>query len=82
MNDEISRIAAFLADLDALTEKHGIAIGGCGCCKSPFLEDKGCSMSLRYGDLEYGDGGYMVVGCDLNLNRTYITKDGKVDEPW
>ncbi len=30
-------IEAFLKDLDSLTAKHGILIGGCGCCGSPFL---------------------------------------------
>ena len=35
---EESAVAAFLADLAALTEKHGIEIGGCGCCGSPWLK--------------------------------------------
>jgi hypothetical protein len=35
---EESNLAAFLADLAALTEKHGIKIGGCGCCGSPWLK--------------------------------------------
>lgn len=31
----------FLKDLAKLTQKHGFAIGGCGCCGSPFvLESK------------------------------------------
>lgn len=30
-------VDAFLADLGALTLRHGIAIGGCGCCGSPYL---------------------------------------------
>lgn len=28
---------AFLAALTALSETHGITIGGCGCCGSPSL---------------------------------------------
>ena len=31
------KVAAFLADLAALTQKHGIEIDGCGCCGSPYL---------------------------------------------
>lgn len=31
------KVAAFLADLTALTQKHGIEIDGCGCCGSPYL---------------------------------------------
>jgi hypothetical protein len=27
----------FLAELTKLTMKYGVAIGGCGCCGSPFL---------------------------------------------
>ena len=29
----------FLKGLAALTSKYGIAIGGCGCCGSPYLRD-------------------------------------------
>ena len=39
MSDE-DRMNAFLSDLRALTIKHGVAIAGCGCCGSPFLDDK------------------------------------------
>lgn len=28
---------AFMAELTALTHKHGVKIGGCGCCGSPWL---------------------------------------------
>lgn len=31
------QIRLFLEDLSKLTRKHGIKIGGCGCCGSPFL---------------------------------------------
>jgi len=30
---------AFLAELTELSRKHRIAIGGCGCCGSPWLFD-------------------------------------------
>lgn len=31
------QVVLFLADLTALTQKHGIEIDGCGCCGSPYL---------------------------------------------
>jgi hypothetical protein len=33
--------AAFIADLDELTRKHGIAVSACGCCDSPWLVEVG-----------------------------------------
>jgi hypothetical protein len=35
MDDDTQR--QFLLELTALTRKYGIAIGGCGCCESPYL---------------------------------------------
>jgi len=32
------QIDLFLKDLAALTNKHKIEIGGCGCCDSPWVE--------------------------------------------
>jgi hypothetical protein len=31
------KVNAFLRDLAELTNNYGIAIGGCGCCDSPYL---------------------------------------------
>ena len=39
MSDE-ERMNAFLVDLRVLTIKHGVAIAGCGCCGSPYIDDK------------------------------------------
>lgn len=33
-------IECFLIGLAELTEKHGIVICGCGCCGSPYLEER------------------------------------------
>lgn len=35
MDDE--KVRAFLTDLAALSQRHGISIEGCGCCMSPSL---------------------------------------------
>lgn len=34
------RMEAFIRDLTEITRKHGVAIGGCGCCGSPYLDDE------------------------------------------
>jgi len=36
---ETKDYSAFLRDLEALAVKHGVVIGGCGCCGSPGLFD-------------------------------------------
>lgn len=33
------RVDGFIKELNALTEKYQISIGGCGCCGSPYLTD-------------------------------------------
>lgn len=37
MTDEEKRMTEFLEGLTELTKKTGIAVGGCGCCGSPYL---------------------------------------------
>jgi hypothetical protein len=39
----------FLDELAELTRKHGIAIGGCGCCGSPWLDLHTDVSDLRAG---------------------------------
>ena len=54
-------ISEFIAALEALTRQHGVAIGGCGCCGSPWLQ--GCA---DLGDVTYRGsiyrGGYIASG--------------------
>ena len=55
-HDELERIHSFLVELAALTRKYRIAIGGCGCHGSPYLDLKphitdgrsGYSMHNKY----------------------------------
>lgn len=44
-SEDPAALAAFLKDLTALAHKHGIIIGGCGCCSSPYLQDIDASDS-------------------------------------
>lgn len=39
---------AFLRDLHELTQRYGIAIGGCGCCGSPYLYEVNPSECTHY----------------------------------
>ena len=34
-------VSKFMVELEALSRKHNIVIGGCGCCGSPFLYREG-----------------------------------------
>lgn len=35
----MERLENFLKELAELTKKYNIAIGGCGCCGSPYIDD-------------------------------------------
>lgn len=41
-------LEAFLAELTELSRKHGIVIGGCGCCGSPWVYKKDVLDTERY----------------------------------
>lgn len=36
---ERNHVEKFVKDLSALSKKHGLWIGGCGCCGSPWVTD-------------------------------------------
>lgn len=53
------RIDAFMRGLEELTRLHRIAIGGCGCCGSPFLAplaDAELSPDHTYVAVRHNDG--------------------------
>ena len=54
----------FLKDLELLTEKYKIVIGGCGCCGSPFLYKLDDDRVIKY-NLEYYNGSYNVSNTEF-----------------
>lgn len=60
-DDFAERADAFLSELRRITARHRIAIGGCGCCGSPWLSD------LTKAKAKNGKGRYKVERGNLCL---------------
>jgi hypothetical protein len=56
MIDKATRRAAFILGLRELTKKHGVSIGGCGCCGSPWLDEDADVSDERAGYSEDSSG--------------------------
>jgi len=54
----------FLKELSELTRKYRIAIGGCGCCGSPFL----ISFDEREGEYDNPDFEYTLLDEEYELS--------------
>ena len=72
---------AFLKELTELTLKHGIKIGGCGCCGSPWIaeakpEDAECIYTVDYADQELG-----LVTVAHAEEWAWLNKE-RADENW
>lgn len=74
MSDDTEQAAkqlAFLLELRELSRKHGIAIGGCGCCGSPWL-DMGADVSdERAGYMKDHEGLRWIAPSDDFYWREY-----------
>ena len=53
------RIESFLKELTELTHKYNLAIGGCGCCLSPYIIDMTENQDLSFCDVVKGDLEYV-----------------------
>ena len=60
----MKNIDQFLTGLAELTSRHGIAIGGCGCCGSPALFEAA-----------HPEGTYVLVGDDEE-KLTFVPTNG------
>ena len=69
----------FIIGLNELTKKTGIAVGGCGCCGSPYLHEidsEDISNGAGYGDNGKSDISWISPAdhYDWKLYKTTIYK--------
>jgi hypothetical protein len=69
-------IEAFLTDLAVLSRKHGIALGGCGCCDSPVLYP----LIDNHAVYEAMPNKLMIIAGDDDEWLSVTRKDGNPDE--
>ena len=75
MSEPKDEYDAFFEELTALTLKHGIAIGGCGCCGSPF------TVSIGEPDEKPGYDFSMMSEFEWdNYHRRYFCDLGELQE--
>ena len=71
----MENLEVFLEDLTALTIKHQIVIGGCGCCGSPYIYSLGCAPTWKNIDAEN-----LKFDKDQNAYRAVIVSDAEKNE--
>ncbi len=78
MSRSTDRRRAFLLALTELTKEHGVAIGGCGCCGSPWLDDDADVSDDRAG-YAYDGNLLWVTPSDRHDWREYSDKIVRAD---
>ena len=57
------KVEAFLRELTKLSRKHGIVIGGCGCCESPYIVSMPDAPDAMYRFKRWGNGDGNLTWC-------------------
>ena len=63
MNTE-QRLRDFMEELKAISARHSVYIGGCGCCDSPWLTAEGPHTTWEYTYVDYKDGNGTLISID------------------
>ena len=75
----MENINNFLKELEQLTNKYGLYIGGCGCCNSPYIckigENVHIADNLYYDEdtCKFEVEGYWLMLNGSNFVRTFLT---------
>lgn len=70
---DYDRIDAFLRDLAALTNKHGVAVSGCGCCGSPRISTHLFNDACEWVPVSRDGGRYSVNSDWARDGRDCVT---------
>lgn len=64
----------FILELACLTRKHRIAIGGCGCCGSPFLDTLDIAPSPDDGYMSHSNAELQWVSANDPFSKGDLDK--------
>ena len=71
---EETRINHFLKELEYLSKKYNLYIGGCGCCGSPYIIDNKTG-DIICNDLEYDNEEKYYTALGTVENKGFYTSD-------
>lgn len=70
------RVRDFIVGLEELSRKHGVYVGGCGCCGSPYVQTEDNVYPPEAGYMASGDGN-AVEDLKWTHPEEYYWKQGK-----